>query len=274
MSLSVLCFHRVTDSLDPIGISVDSASFQKLISCLSKTKRILPLKDSFNYIDDKATYYCITFDDGYCDLHDHAIPYLVAFDIPASIFIPSYYTVTQMPFWWEVAAFISSQGIKMPVNESNNKDADIINQLKEMTFYDRELWLSRIDLGNNIKLPGSFSYLELSSLPDNIELCSHGHSHTLCSLMSENDFHEELIKNRELLKDLPNYNSSMFAYPNGTHKDYNSSNKKVLSALNFKAAFTTIDGVNIENNSFDLKRTVVTSKNIDKLIRICKHWKT
>lgn len=270
MSLCVLCFHRVTDSFDPIGISVDVESFKKFILTLSATKRILPLIDSLNFIDDKETYYCITFDDGYCDLQDFAIPYLAALDIPASIFIPTYYTVKQIPFWWEVAAFISSEGGKMPITSANKEDPDLIKLLKEMNFHDREQYLSNIDLGNNIKLPRSFNLTELSTLPENIELCSHGHSHTLCSLMPDNDFRDELIKNRELLKDFPNYNPFVFAYPNGTNKDYNSSNKLILESLGFNAAFTTIEGSNTIMNKFDLKRTVVTNDNIHRIVKMVK----
>lgn len=265
MSLCVLCLHRVTDSFDSIGLSINSESFMKLVDVLLRTNRILPLEDSLNYIKHNNIFYCITFDDGYCDLQDIAIPYLASLDIPASIFIPTYYVKRQKPFWWEQAAYVLSTGMKIPI-EIDNDELDLIGLLKKMNFLEREYFLSSIDIPDFNGLMRSFNLKELKGLPDNIELCNHGHSHTICSQMSEDEFYEEIIRNRKILDSFSNYNSQMFAYPNGTENDFNMTHMKILESLGFKAAFSTISGINLELKRFELKRYVVNQSNVVELM--------
>jgi len=266
LSLCVFCFHRVTDVYDPLGLSVGVKEFKKFIKFLSATNRVVTLNEGLSLIQSEVLHYSITFDDGYYDLVDSAIPIMCKCEIPAAIFIPSYYTVNEIPFWWEVAIRLDSKTIKKVYNDAgfnNDQENDIIDLLKNMRFEKRERILSPF-VRRKDTLPKSLSLYQLKNMPVNIEICRHGHSHTLCSLLSREEFIYEIEKNNACLSELPNYNKLFFAYPNGTKDDYSSSHLVLLEEHGFYGAYTTIEGINTVNNNFELKRIVINSNNINK----------
>lgn len=266
MSLCVFCFHRVADVYDPLGLSVGVKDFEKFIKFLSTTNRVVTLNDGLSFIQSEVLHYSITFDDGYYDLVNSAIPILCKYEIPAAIFIPTYYTVNEIPFWWEVAIRLNSKTIKKVFNDAglnSDQENDIIDLLKNMRFGKRERILSQF-VHRKDALPKSLSLYQLKNMPTNIEICRHGHSHTLCSLLSREEFIFEIEKNDACLSELPNYNKLFFAYPNGTRDDYSFLHLGLLEEYNFHGAFTTLEGINTVNNNFELKRIVINSGNVKK----------
>jgi len=89
--LSVLIFHRVLREPDPIFPGeLDARRFGRLMSIVARTFRVLPLDKAVHQLQAgqlPARALAITFDDGYADNHDVAMPILNRLGLSATVFI-------------------------------------------------------------------------------------------------------------------------------------------------------------------------------------------
>lgn len=89
--LAILIYHRVIPEHDPMRPSeVDAAAFEVQVAALAQTYNILPLTEAVGRLEDgtlPARAAAITFDDGYADNIDIALPILLRWNAPATFFI-------------------------------------------------------------------------------------------------------------------------------------------------------------------------------------------
>jgi peptidoglycan/xylan/chitin deacetylase (PgdA/CDA1 family) len=89
--LSILIYHRVHGMSDPLlPGEVDAAAFSTQMALLAEHFRVLQLEEAVErlargQLPTRAV--SVTFDDGYADNHDVAMPILRRFGIPATFFI-------------------------------------------------------------------------------------------------------------------------------------------------------------------------------------------
>jgi glycogen synthase len=99
--LRILCYHRV--SPEPDELSVAPGAFRdQMESILRAHAQPEPLDDALDRLEEGAPgrHVCVTFDDGYHDNLDHAIPVLRELGIPATIFVASAVTDGRAPMYW------------------------------------------------------------------------------------------------------------------------------------------------------------------------------
>ena len=89
--LSVLIFHRVLPRPDPLfpGV-IDAAGFDAICRWVKGWFNVLALDDAARRLRDGSLperALAITFDDGYADNHDVALPILLRHGLPATFFI-------------------------------------------------------------------------------------------------------------------------------------------------------------------------------------------
>lgn len=87
-TLRVLGYHRVSD--DPDRMAVPVRKFQAQMEALVKSGvRPIRLDQARERLaaDQPGAYVCVTFDDGYRDFAEHAVPVLEALGIPATVFV-------------------------------------------------------------------------------------------------------------------------------------------------------------------------------------------
>lgn len=91
--LRVLLYHSITNSPVADALTTKPADFERQISTLKKTGytfiSIPELLDKSAHSSHYSKTIAVTFDDGYTDQHDFAYPILQAFQIPATIFLPT-----------------------------------------------------------------------------------------------------------------------------------------------------------------------------------------
>jgi len=108
-----LFYHRVADTnLNPWTITCDD--FQRQIDWLESNFEIVDLRESQRRVksgfNDRPTI-SITFDDGYSENCDFALPMLIERRIPVTYFVTTYHTTQQKPFPHDV-----ERGAPLPVN--------------------------------------------------------------------------------------------------------------------------------------------------------------
>jgi peptidoglycan/xylan/chitin deacetylase (PgdA/CDA1 family) len=87
----VLMYHRVSDDADYLGLAVPPAVFARQLEVLQARARVVPLAQLVACLEDRAPLpedlAAITFDDGYHDNLDTALPILQAHRLPATVFV-------------------------------------------------------------------------------------------------------------------------------------------------------------------------------------------
>ena len=89
--LTVLIFHRVLPKPDPLfPDEVDAARFDAILGWLRSWFNVLPLDEAIRRLGDgslPARAAALSFDDGYADNHDVALPLLRRHGLPCSFFV-------------------------------------------------------------------------------------------------------------------------------------------------------------------------------------------
>jgi peptidoglycan/xylan/chitin deacetylase (PgdA/CDA1 family) len=107
----VLMYHRVASlRWDPWGLAVEPRHFEAQMAYIREHRTPLPMDELIHQLAANtlpANAVAVTFDDGYRDNLINAKPILVAYGIPATVFVATGYVDRESPFWWdELAAMI------------------------------------------------------------------------------------------------------------------------------------------------------------------------
>jgi peptidoglycan/xylan/chitin deacetylase (PgdA/CDA1 family) len=115
--ISILFYHRVADrELNPW--TIDNASFREQIEWLQTHYELLDLDEAQRRLRTRCSprpAVCITFDDGYAENLEQAIPLLLERRIPCTYFVSWSYVRSQQPFPHDVA-----RGAPLAVNSERS----------------------------------------------------------------------------------------------------------------------------------------------------------
>ncbi len=97
--VSILFYHRVADR-HPNAWTISTRKFIRHIEWIRRRYEIIALAEAQRRLAGRSTTpaVCITFDDGYADNCDAALPYLLGNDIPLTYFVASEHVLSDLPF--------------------------------------------------------------------------------------------------------------------------------------------------------------------------------
>ena len=102
---AILMYHRIASpAMDPWGMCVSSDNFSDQLEVLKRVANPISLTDYVRAMAaDDLPERCVvvTFDDGYVDNHDHALPLLQQHKIPATLFVTTCNIDSEREFWWD-----------------------------------------------------------------------------------------------------------------------------------------------------------------------------
>lgn len=174
-----LFYHRIADE-HPNGWSMSNELFQKQINWINERFDITSLEEAQRRIasesNDRPTV-CITFDDGYAENCDTALPWLIEQDIPFTYFVTTNNITTGEPFAHDVknkqpltpnsAAQIrelAEAGVEIGAHTKSHADLGSITD--EQTLFD-EIVGSKRDLEQITDRPVRYFAFPFG-LPDNL----------------------------------------------------------------------------------------------------------
>jgi peptidoglycan/xylan/chitin deacetylase (PgdA/CDA1 family) len=107
--LLVLCWHNV-DSTPAFQAAPGAgiAGFERQLRHLRRWANVLPLTDALDALYARRLprrAVCITFDDGYRDNLDYAVPLLRRYGMPATFFLAPHFLDQTSSAWWETVAW-------------------------------------------------------------------------------------------------------------------------------------------------------------------------
>lgn len=273
--LNILTFHRIIDTeyfIPPMALTPDT--FDSLLKTVLHFYEIIDLKiavDKLKAGEFLGNKIAITFDDGYIDNYDIAMPILKKYDAPATFFVPVDQIESNEPYWWDCLYFLVKKNEKrfkdFFVNEKRIyeefKDIDcffdlevdslcreLVRRINMMADHDRNNFLSKLrdNLGVYLGERLLMNWDEIIRLSNNgHSIGSHTITHTPLTDLSEKNVHKELLQSKKILEQKIKKTIPGFCYPRGA---WNEKIEKQVKKANYDFAVTTEFGKNYGNFSF------------------------
>lgn len=265
--LSTLIFHRVHAEPDPLfPDEVDAARFDRICSWLAAWFRVLRFDDAVHRLrsgtlPDRAL--AITFDDGYADNHDVALPILARHGLPATFFVTTDYLeggvmwndriIEAIRCTDRAEIDVSSLGIAGPavvgladMPQRRSALQALIGGVKYLEPQARLAAVEAIEraLGCRPAAPLMMRPTQVVALHRaGMLVGAHTKSHPILARLDTERAREEIEGSRRVLEGLLGVRVLTFAYPNGRpHEDYGPEAVALVADAGFEAACTTARG--------------------------------
>jgi peptidoglycan/xylan/chitin deacetylase (PgdA/CDA1 family) len=259
--LSILIYHRVLPRHDPmLEFEPDAAEFERQVALLASQFAVLPLSEAVDRLK-KGTLArrtaCVTFDDGYADNAEIALPILQRWGIPATFFISTAF-LDGGCMWNDVviesvraarAATLDLTSIGLGNHrvqsyaQRRQAVARLLTALKYLPPEERRHRVMQMASITSTALPDrlmmtSEQVRALSSA--GMEIGGHTVNHPILTSIGNEDAHQEIAQGKEVLTSIIDAPVKLFAYPNGKPGvDYQRQHVEIVRSLGFEAAFST-----------------------------------
>lgn len=301
----VLMYHRVlapdqTDlSFSASSIVVTPETFERQMRLLHRWFNPVEAKKLLSMLSGEIDWLprscLVTFDDGWFDNAENALPILSKTRIPATIFLATGFIGTQDCFWQErLTALLYEEWRKQGIKSTILRDVgathlltdgtpnvreqirDMVTSIKGWPRADIASLINRIAI--NYPSATSPSSVDRFMTWDDarrlqasgwVTLGSHAHSHTPLTMLTEGALNDDLAQANAILNTELGERTRLFAYPNGDHDGRTSS---AVHSAGHPLAFTTESGlVAPGDNRLSIKRINISEVGTDSNARfLCR----
>lgn len=261
--LSIVIYHRVLPEPDLLLGGGDVHGFETQLRYLVRNFNILPLSDAIKRLHRgtlPSRAVSITFDDGYADNAEIALPILQKYDVTATFFIASGF-LDGGRMWNDTVIesvrqaqgnMLDFNGIGLGIHTISSIDERrqalfyLIEALKYLPYEIRQLQVEKI------------KSLIAANLPDNLmmtsdqvrqlhnagmEIGGHTVTHPILAKIGNTAALAEIANGKEILEGITGAPVRLFAYPNGKPgKDYHADHVTMVRQVGFDAAVSTAWG--------------------------------
>lgn len=262
--LSILIFHRVLPSRDPLRPSEPTAEeFERQLLWVKSWFNIVPLSEAVRALKSSALpdrSLAITFDDGYADNYEVALPVLRRLGLPATYFIATGYLDGGVMFNDRVIEAVrQARGSELDLSalglgayqiadDSGRRAAAdaLLKRVKYLPQREREERVSAIVELCHASLPSNLmmrseQVAALSAL--GIEVGAHTVSHPILKELDHIEARREIVRGRVRLEEITGKKVALFAYPNGRPgQDYSAEHVALVRESGFDGAVSTAWG--------------------------------
>ena len=265
--LSTLIFHRVTAQPDPLFPGeVDALRFDAICGWVRRWANVLPLDEAVQRLAEgslPARAMCITFDDGYADNHDVALPILQRHGLTATFFVASGFI--DGGIMWndrviEAVRLCSHAVLRLPdglVPGRNELDLSswtarrqavgvLLKVLKYQPFAQRLQSTEALAAAAGVRLPDHLMMRtpQVAALAHaGMGVGGHTVNHPILARLDEAQALQEMQDGKRALEAMIQSPVHLFAYPNGRPgTDYTARDVALARRAGFKAAVSTASG--------------------------------
>ena len=290
--LTVLAYHRIIDSdgADFVGlaenVSATPDSFAAQVDLLRRWFQVISLEHLLAWLQGRADLpkfaALITFDDGYRDNFDHALPILQRYRLPAVIFLATNCVGSQQPFFWDLAAYCfrrthrsdgdlplcglsrwASDGareraLQAWLTEVKRRPADEYGELSRALARSLE-----VDVPADAFARQHLSWDQVRQLMQSgVAIAAHTRNHAILGRIAPERARDEVMASKRCIEAALGTPVHAFAYPNGLGGDYRAEDIAMLRREGFLAAFTLADGPtgrrSVRRDPLIIRRILVT----------------
>ena len=286
--VTILMFHRVTNTFFDISLLVKQKTFEDCMKYIAQSYPIISMDfliqnfDKWENIPDDS--FVITFDDGWIDLHEVAYPILSKSKIPATIYLTTGFVSSECGYWQKrlnnlLIPVLTNRNILLKTDniisipEIDFKLRDLISKSENTQIifkfigylkgFTHDIILKTIsDLEESLKAHSiminedkhrSFiNWNEINSMKNpKISFGSHTVNHMILTNEQTEVVEDEINKSKEIIEREIGRKVLHFCYPNG---NYNDGIKRIVSK-SYKSACTTKSGfISKESDVYSLNR--------------------
>ncbi|WP_232351751.1 polysaccharide deacetylase family protein [Inhella proteolytica] len=278
--LSILIFHRVHERTDPMFPGEgDAARFDGLMAGLRHWCQVLPLDEALQMQREgrlPARAAAITFDDGYRDNHDVALPILQRHRLNACFFISTGF-LDGGRMWNDTVIEVLRRhpGPQLALNGTRLEALGpldlsgwparraamerLLGHIKYLPLPERQLCVDELFAHSGVKAPSDLmmdSEQVLAMRRAGMVLGGHTVNHPILARLEEREARHEMAEGKRQLESLLGEAVQLFAYPNGKPgRDYTALHARLAREVGFAAAVTTAPGAaRIDDDPFQVPR--------------------
>lgn len=283
-NLIIINYHRITDpkkSDNDFNHSMFGPTPNELrreLTWMKECGTAISEADLIAYMQGNGSLprnsFMVTFDDGYRDNYELALPVLRELKIPAIFFIPTQAIEERTLGWWEHVYWylkqtkrneITLRGTNYQVPRPVTTLGDRFNDmLKFGTAEDNEKFLKELAAACEVTAPPKELCDKELMTWDQIRDCSshgisigaHTHSHRVLATLDVETQRQELTESKRLLEERLGHEVHSMAYPVGGYEHFNQETMELARQCGYNLAFSFLTGTNQANSleSYDIKR--------------------
>jgi peptidoglycan/xylan/chitin deacetylase (PgdA/CDA1 family) len=288
----VLLYHRIANEpIDPLGMCVSPQRFEEQLEALA---RVAPVVPAGEIPSSPPGSVAITFDDGYADVFDEALPRLEACGMPGTVFLVARQLENGCGYWWDrlASALFAEEGAEPMGGTSGRRTPSVTRRggvrqriamrvlfprLRAMSGEARESMLRDLERDSPIgarRLPKVAQAGEVRSTCSRLlEIGSHTLSHAMLSAIDASERRAEIADSRLVLEDEVAREVRAFAYPFGARGTFTGDAVAEVEAAGYACAFTNIPGsFRTGDDVFRIPRRVVGNWSGPTLERRLRRW--
>jgi peptidoglycan/xylan/chitin deacetylase (PgdA/CDA1 family) len=286
--LAILMFHRVLLRPDPLlADEIDAAEFERHMEFVGREFNVLPLAEACARLHRNtlpARALSLTFDDGYANNADVALPILLRHQLTATFFVATGFLDGGTMFNDGIIEIVrtapagahdlSALGLPpLTLNGDASRRAAIdalIPQFKYLPLGEREERvfeladaIGGIPPENLMMRPADVLRLAKSGM----QIGGHTVNHPILRQLDDREAQAEIVAGKRRLEEITDAPVTLFAYPNGKPGgDYDARHVELVRRAGFAAAVTTVNGVaGPESDRYQLPRCGLWNQSPERL---------
>ena len=236
--LTVLSLHRISYQEDFFWNPIRPTTFEKLLQYLVKYYSIISFSDIATLKTDKNSkpYLILSFDDGYYDFYEHALPLLVKYDLPSNHNIVNACATNDQIIWTQrlnrIFSHCRDNDITGLIFEYNNRTLNysscnnnwmqfylkVYNLLLTIPFKQRlEMIAGKENYFSVVAQERMMNWNEISEcLRNKVEIGCHTYNHdTLSTITDRSILYHEIADSKTEIEQRLNTKINILALPNG-----------------------------------------------------------
>lgn len=278
---TIIMYHSITPMDNPYiypDNTVSPHNFKKQLEYIKRNYTVIGLDTMVRIVrggkDPPPYSIALTFDDGYRDFIENALPVLDEHRLPATVFpITGLLNTGEAKWEDQLTSLVQGYGGKLVafnlpgqsgVFKTSARDdwrhsVRRLNQrLLKASLEEREQTLRLLRARSDETRPRIMMLArELTQLRGNhrITIGCHTHTHTSLGGLETSRVKHEASKSKRIIENITGVECTLFSYPFGKRDDFDRDVKKTLSDMGFAAALTTLRGrVTRNSDPYELRR--------------------
>lgn len=265
--LLIVTYHGIREDESPARnwLLLPVSEFARQMEFLHSHYDVRPVDEALAVSSDGPPRACITFDDGYRNNLELALPILERLHLPATIFLPTAFIESSRLLWTtrldfafrdaddaSRAQFAVWASVDASVRSDGTLAYRVADALKRMPPERRDEVLMRIysrvpEPSSADVAPHAFlTWSEVAAMEATglITFGAHTVHHEIVRNLDDAALHRELSDSIAEVRRRCGRPSGVFAYPNGREVDFDERAPRVLREIGARAAVSTIEGLN------------------------------
>ncbi|WP_208114886.1 polysaccharide deacetylase family protein [Roseateles toxinivorans] len=287
-ALTTLLFHKVPESVDPLGPAEPiAAEFEKVLALVKDNFNVIGLNKAVDQLQSgtlDTRSMALTFDDGYLQWDETVAPQLKKFGLPATFFI----TTEQLDgvrLWSErIVDIVRQLPDSVPwmppryqhftnlqeISQRKRLVKKLVDDLKYQTLEFREAVMTQLEgiIQDPLEVSGVLDEDSVRRFhAEGFEIGAHSHRHPILKAASRAQAEYEITYSKQRLESVIGAEVKGFAYPNGrTGVDYTSEHVEIVKRAGFRYAVSTGGGVATRQSSlFELPRLALWAYSLPRV---------